>query len=208
VRHSFAWLLPRVSREVEPAVHVTTRGRLEQVCHPYPDAERVLHELPGWLAATPLRSQGGTAAAPPRLRGRDPASHPQTRPPRRHPARVPACRLTCTDEIFGKHTAGGHAGPWLCRSKPWHSYGTPQAAARIRTVRVRGDIADGTACGQGLVKPGTTQWAGARARRIRMRAERAIGTVDTRGRAVFRYAQSARWALRFVAGTLGMAFAV
>ena len=33
-------------------------------------------------------------------------------------------------------------------------------------------------------------------------------TVDMRGRAVFRYAQSARWALRFVAGTLGMAFAV
>src|SRR5689334_11650892 len=34
---------------------------------------------------------------------RHPASRPQTRPPRRHPPRVPDGRLTCTDEIFGKH---------------------------------------------------------------------------------------------------------
>jgi hypothetical protein len=27
----------------------------------------------------------------------------ETRPPRRHPPRVPACRLTCADEIVGKH---------------------------------------------------------------------------------------------------------
>ena len=27
----------------------------------------------------------------------------QTRPTRRHPPRVPTCRLTCTDEVFGKH---------------------------------------------------------------------------------------------------------
>ena len=30
-------------------------------------------------------------------------SRPQTRPPRRHSPRVPPCRLTCTDDIFGKH---------------------------------------------------------------------------------------------------------
>lgn len=35
-----------------------------------PGRRAVLHELPDWLAATPLRSQGGTAAAPSRLRGR------------------------------------------------------------------------------------------------------------------------------------------
>ena len=35
---------------------------------------------------------------------RHPPSHPQMRPPRRHPPRVSACRLTCTDEKFGKHT--------------------------------------------------------------------------------------------------------
>ncbi len=33
------WLLPRVSHEVEPAVDVTGRGRLEQVGHRYPDTE-------------------------------------------------------------------------------------------------------------------------------------------------------------------------
>jgi putative transposase len=40
---------------------------------------------------------------PPASRHRPP-SRPQTRPPRRHPPRVPACRLTCTDDIFGKHS--------------------------------------------------------------------------------------------------------
>ena len=43
-----------------------------------------------------------TALADPRAGRRHPASRPQTRPPRRHPPRVPACRLTCTDEVFGK----------------------------------------------------------------------------------------------------------
>jgi putative transposase len=40
----------------------------------------------------------------PRARRRHPPPHRQTRPPRRHSPRVPACRLTCADEIFGKHT--------------------------------------------------------------------------------------------------------
>jgi len=39
----------------------------------------------------------------PRMNARRPPPRPQTRPSRRHPPRVPACRLTCTDEIFGKH---------------------------------------------------------------------------------------------------------
>jgi hypothetical protein len=34
-----------------------------------------------------------------------PAPRPTTRSPRRHPARVRTCRLTCPDEVFGKHTA-------------------------------------------------------------------------------------------------------
>ena len=38
----------------------------------------------------------------PRMNARRPPPRPQTRPSRRHPPRVPACRLTCTDEIFGK----------------------------------------------------------------------------------------------------------
>src|ERR1022692_586222 len=38
-RRSFAWLFPRVSDLAEPAVHVTDRGRPEQVGHRYPDAE-------------------------------------------------------------------------------------------------------------------------------------------------------------------------
>ena len=36
------------------------------------------------------------------IRRRHPAAHPPTRPARRHPPRIPACRLTSTDEIFGK----------------------------------------------------------------------------------------------------------
>jgi putative transposase len=43
--------------------------------------------------------------ANPRARRCHPPSRPQAGPPRRHPPRVPACRLTCTDEIFGKHRA-------------------------------------------------------------------------------------------------------
>jgi putative transposase len=35
--------------------------------------------------------------------GHHPTSRPHTRPPWRHPPRIPACRLTCTDGIFGKH---------------------------------------------------------------------------------------------------------
>jgi hypothetical protein len=31
------------------------------------------------------------------------STSPQTGPSRRHPPRVPTCRLTCTDEIFGNH---------------------------------------------------------------------------------------------------------
>jgi hypothetical protein len=43
----------------------------------------------------------------------DPASRLQTRPPRRHPPRVPACRLTSPDDIFGnvKHEGRRRAGP-------------------------------------------------------------------------------------------------
>ena len=62
----------------------------------------------GIANARPLRA---SAPADPRARRRHPASRPQTGPPRRHPPRVPACRLTCTDEIFGKHTAIYQARP-------------------------------------------------------------------------------------------------
>ncbi|MGA2830012.1 MAG: hypothetical protein ABSF03_28340 [Streptosporangiaceae bacterium] len=51
------------------------------------------------------------ALANPRARRRHPSSRPQTGPPRRHPPRVPACRLTCTDEIFGKRTASRATAP-------------------------------------------------------------------------------------------------
>jgi transposase InsO family protein len=44
---------------------------------------------------------------------RHPPSRPQTRPPRRHPPRVPARRLTCTDDIFGKHTLQDELTPAL-----------------------------------------------------------------------------------------------
>jgi hypothetical protein len=38
----------------------------------------------------------------PRMNARRPPPRPQTRPSRRHPPRVPACRLTCTDEISAR----------------------------------------------------------------------------------------------------------
>ena len=50
--------------------------------------------MPGRCARCPHRSPILTADRPPPC--------PQTRPSRRHPPRVPACRLTSTDEIFGK----------------------------------------------------------------------------------------------------------
>jgi putative transposase len=43
------------------------------------------------------------APTDPRAKRRHLAPHPQTGPPRRHPPRVPTCRLNCTDEIFGNH---------------------------------------------------------------------------------------------------------
>jgi len=80
-----------------------------------------------WKAASPPRTAGVRAVlqhapAPPRHRRRPPAAPPATadhrpgrhrlprptttRPPRRHPPRVPACGLTCTDEIFGRDSSG------------------------------------------------------------------------------------------------------
>ena len=47
-----------------------------------------------------------------------PPRHTKTRPPRRHPPRVPTCRLTCTDEVFGKDRASQRGLP-LC----WHASG-------------------------------------------------------------------------------------
>ena len=44
-----------------------------------------------------------------------PPRHPTTRPPRRHPPRVRTCRLTCTDEVFGKGSRPGAAAE-ACRS--------------------------------------------------------------------------------------------
>ncbi len=52
-----------------------------------------------------------SALADPRADQCHPSLRPQTGPPRRHPPRVPACRLTCADEIFGKHSAGSPPGP-------------------------------------------------------------------------------------------------
>jgi hypothetical protein len=52
----------------------------------------------------------------------------------------------------------------------------------------------------------STSWPQRGDRQSRQRFERASGGVDTRGQGP--YAQSARWVLQLVAGTLGMALAV
>ena len=71
-----------------------------------PARVRAVLQLPP--ASPGNRERPATARAAltdPRAGRRHPPPRPQTRPPRRHPPRVPACRLTCTDEIFGKHTS-------------------------------------------------------------------------------------------------------
>jgi putative transposase len=55
----------------------------------------------GIANARPLRAALTNSRAG---RRRPPPHHPQARPPRRHPPRVSACRLTCMDEFFGKYS--------------------------------------------------------------------------------------------------------
>jgi hypothetical protein len=55
--------------------------------------------------------------------------HTQARLPRRHPPRIPACRLTCTDEIFGKHRTYPRVLPPRVTA-----HGTPESYFRVPYV--------------------------------------------------------------------------
>ena len=93
-------LPPRAARpdpDLEPGAPAARTARVRAVLQLPPAA-------PGNRERPPTAR---IALTDPRARRRHPASRPQTRSPRRHPPRVPACRLTCTDEIFGKHIAAG-----------------------------------------------------------------------------------------------------
>ncbi|WP_433893732.1 hypothetical protein [Streptomyces sp. CA-111067] len=63
--------------------------------------------------APPARANHrSTADRPPR--------HTKTRPTRRHPPRVPTCRMTSTDEVFGKDTAGEGPAPQVRGRFRWN----------------------------------------------------------------------------------------
>jgi hypothetical protein len=77
-----------------------------------------------------------------------PAAHPQPKPPWRHPPRMPACRLTCTDVIVGKHTASA-GRDWaaavlgrLRRARSGHRSQHTMARHEITPIRCLAD--DGT----------------------------------------------------------------
>jgi putative transposase len=82
----------------------------------------------GIANARPLRA----ARTDPRADCRQPPPHTQTRSPRRHPPRVSACRLTCMDEIFGKHRVSQHLPRPLQQD--------PQLGLGVRRPHVRHDL--------------------------------------------------------------------
>ena len=77
----------------------------------------------GIANARPLQA---LPSAPSPDRRRRLPSHTQARPSRGHPPRIPACRLTSTDEIFGRHKSrrpssvpgmSGSAPAWAHRTR-------------------------------------------------------------------------------------------
>ena len=83
----------RPDPDLEPAAPAARTARVRAVLQ-LPPATSGNRERPA--TARVARTDPGTGR-------RHLPSRPQTRSPRRHPPRVPACRLTCTDDIFGKH---------------------------------------------------------------------------------------------------------
>jgi hypothetical protein len=60
--------------------------------------------------------------------------HTKTPAPGRDPPRIRACRLTCTDEVFGKRSAGEHVRtPYKGRNKPASQKNANRAHARLRS---------------------------------------------------------------------------
>ena len=120
-RHGWSggpWAFPRAPHPAgqEPATHVTAGTGRTQTCSYVSGISQT--SSTSSLTTCDLVSQQHAPASPgnrqrlatacaaltdPRADRCHPPPRPQTRPPRRHPPRVPACRLTCTDEIFGKH---------------------------------------------------------------------------------------------------------
>ena len=68
-----------------------------------------------------------------------PPRHPTTRSPRRHPPRIPTCRLTCTDEIFGKSNVDQPTarGPIAVHHTPAHALDQPPQCRRPRLPHPR-----------------------------------------------------------------------
>ena len=108
--------MPRMNSIMERWVQTCRRELLDRtliwnqrhLLHALREFEDVLQRPP----AAPGHRQRPPAAPAARTDHRSgpahPPRHPPTRPPRRHPPRVRACRLTCTDEIFGKRNLLAH----------------------------------------------------------------------------------------------------
>jgi hypothetical protein len=84
-----------------------------------------------------LRSQAETLLADHGSRKNRPPRHTATRPTRRYPSRVSTCRLSCTDEVFGRRSVGvGERCEGWASSKP---RGTSTIAGSVARATRRND---------------------------------------------------------------------
>jgi hypothetical protein len=103
--------IPRMNAVMERWVQTCRHGLLDRtliwnqahLLHALREFEHFYNEHRPHQGIANARPLYPPARASHRSRPDRPARHPKTRPTRRNPPRIRTCRLTCSDEMLGKH---------------------------------------------------------------------------------------------------------